>query len=535
MKRFLTACGVAVVAVGVLAGCNDYNTSVQYDTGATLTNLSPSGMPAGTPSGPLTSCPNTPAGQTNPCFTIFVIASASNGFQSTSVVEWNAQKMYTTYIDAVNLSAQIPYSLIAQPGSAAVQTYTPQSGAGQNGLSNALTFTIYGPPNPAPTLTSIAPTSAVVCTKNCSNVNLLVVGTNFLPTSNNGGSKVTYTGLATSGVETAINVNSISSCSTVSGMQTCKQIKAVIPASYLNATDQARINVLNPSSDPQCLVNCPDLGGGDTNDPASGPPTTQIFTITAASSSSVVAADAVAVEAPAISQEGRYVAYASIQNGTWQILRHDTCLGAPKGCTSSTETMSVAADGTPGNADSHNPAMTSDGRYVAFSSASTNLVENSPPGRQVYLRDTCAGSAAPCKPETLIVSTDEQGKLVGFEGLLPSVSASGRFVAFVAVSGFEPSSAEAAGHRLAATPPSGLRQVFVRDTCIGAQNCTPSTTRISLAPGETPAGSGAMVPGPALSGLARQVALVEGQNATVFTPTVPVDDQIFLALPAAPR
>ena len=76
---------------------------------------------------------------------------------------------------------------------------------------------------------------------------------------------------------------------------------------------------------------------------------------------------------------------------------------------------------------------------------------------------------------------------------------------------------------------SGMRQVFVRDTCLGAANCTPRTTRISLLPGDTPANS-TKPAGPALAGLAKQIALSEGKNATVFTPTVAVDDKVFLAI-----
>jgi len=79
------------------------------------------------------------------------------------------------------------------------------------------------------------------------------------------------------------------------------------------------------------------------------------------------------------------------------------------------------------------------------------------------------------------------------------------------------------------TTNSGLRQVFVRDTCLGAANCSPKTTRISLMPGDAPANS-PMPAGPALSGLAKQIALSEGKNATVFTPTVPIDDRVFLAI-----
>jgi len=86
----------------------------------------------------------------------------------------------------------------------------------------------------------------------------------------------------------------------------------------------------------------------------------------------------------------------------------------------------------------------------------------------------------------------------------------------------------------ASSPNSGLRQVFLRDTCLGATSCTPKTTRISISPGDTPANSNKPV-GPALSGLAKQVGLADGKSATVFTPTVPVDDHVFLAEPQDPK
>lgn len=536
MKRFWAAWAVALFALGVEAGCNDYNNTVQYNTGATITNISPSALPAGTPAtGTLTNCPNTPSGQTNPCFTLYVAGAGTNGFQSSTVVEWNQQKMPTTYIDATDLTAQIPYSLVAKPGTAYVNTYTPQSGTGYNGLSNSLTFIIYGAPNPYPLLSSISPTSAAYCdssSSKCASVSLTLTGSNFLPASQNGGSSVTFTGLATYGIETAINVNSISST----------QLTATIPGTYLCAVDTAKINVINPPS-AVCIVNCPNLGGGDTNNPPSGQQaTTQTFTITgsagtnscpAQSSSSSSAAVAVAEETPAVSQDGRYVAYASMQNENSQILLRDTCVGAAKDCIPSTQTVSVATDGTVGNGDSHDTVMTPDGRYVAFSSAATNLVANAPPGRQVYLRDTCVGAPASCKASTSLISTDEEGKLMGTEAILPSISASGRFVAFLAVtpSASSSSTKSAPANGTAATN-SGLRQVFVRDTCLGAANCTPKTTRISLEPGDTPAGSSKPA-GPALAGLARQIALSGGKSATVFTPTVAIDDSVFLAIPNA--
>jgi hypothetical protein len=543
MKRSRTVLGVALCLAGAVAGCNDYNNSVQYNTGATITNISPSGLPAGTPTGPtLANCPNTPSGQTNPCFTLFVLGSAANGFQTSTVVEWNGQKLpactntsakngCTTYLDVTDVNASVPYSLIANPGTAFVNTYTPQSGTGNNGLSNALTFIIYGAPNPSPALASISPTSAGYCDSTntkCASIPITLAGTNFLPTSQNGGSSVTFTGVATGGIETTITVTSI----------TATQLNATMPGTLLCATDTAQINVINPPS-ALCLVNCPNLGGGDTNckltqTPSNCTVSTQTFTITNASPVNTCpvttpVTPAVVEETPAVSQDGRYVAYASTHNGESQILLRDTCVGATSECTANTRLVSSATDGTVGNGDSHNAAMTLDGRYVAFSSAATNLIENAPPGRQVYLRDTCIAAPASCKASTVLISTDEEGKLVGSEAILPSISSSGRFVAFLAVT-------ESRSHGSGNNPRgggnvanSGLRQVFVRDTCLGAANCTPKTTRISLMPGDAPANSPKPA-GPALSGLAKQMALAEGKNATVFTPTVPIDDRVFLAI-----
>src|SRR5262249_17247921 len=192
-----------------------------------------------------------------------------------------------------------------------------------------------------------------------------------------------------------------------------------------------------------------------------------------------------------------------------------TCEGAPAGCQSQTSLLSVASDGTSGNDDSKSPSMSSDGRYVAFSSAATNLASSVGAGRQVYLRDTCAGVAAgaSCAPSTQLVSSDSDGALVGTEGILPSVSASGRFVAFLAVTpsndAASKSTARAASSAQAkatgAATNSGYRQVFVRDTCLGAANCTPKTTRISLQPGDTTTGD-AKPAGPAISGNSSHVA-----------------------------
>jgi hypothetical protein len=491
MKRFWTAVAVAGFAFGLLAGCNDYNNSIQYNTGATVTNIAPNGLPAGSGS-----------------FLLTVNANQLNGFNSTTVVQWNGQKLASTFVDTSTMTATVPANLLAKPGTAFVNTLSAQSGTGRNGLSNTLAFNIYGAPNPLPTLTSVTPGTASACGTSCTNaaLTITVVGTNFLQSSNNGGSLVTFADKLTPMQQpAALSITSFSDT----------QIQAVIPGAFLANPDTATIVVSNPGSGPCNQPSClPLVGGGNSNPFA--------FLIGGG------APAAIAEETPAISQDGRYVTYGSQQGQINQILLKDTCVGISSGCSVNTRVVSVAADGTAGNADSHNAVVTPGGRYVAFSSAATNLVEGAPAGRQVYMHDTCIGAENSCKPATTLISTDSQGALNGTESVLPSISSNGRFVAFVAIT---PSNApKIAGGAVQASPNSGLRQVFVRDTCLGATDCTPKTTRISMMPGDAPA-NGTKPAGPAVSGTAKQIALADRKSATVFTPTVAVDENVVLATP----
>ncbi len=270
----------------------------------------------------------------------------------------------------------------------------------------------------------------------------------------------------------------------------------------------------------------PSGGGGGTSAP-------QTFTISAAGAAGAHATvnsanQSVVEETPAVNADGRYVAYsastatsASHTEHT-QIFLRDTCEGASSACKPQTTLLSAASDGSAANDDSTSPSISANGRYVAFSSAATNLLEHAATGRQIYLRDTCAGADGGCAPSTQIVSLDLNGTLTGAESILPSISASGRFVAFLAVT---PSHVQ---NSQATTKNSGYRQVFVRDTCLGAASCTPKTTRISLQPSDG-TGSSAKVTGPALGAGGKSVAL-SAEAATLFTRSVAIDDRVFLAI-----
>jgi WD40 repeat protein len=500
MKRSWTALAVAAVAV-LAVGCNDYGNTFQNNTGAVIRSIAPSVISAGSAD--------------------FVITLNGGTFVKGTVVQWNGKTLDTTLpTDSTGAilgniaTARVPAALVAKSGIATIITLSPASGSGTNGLSNPVAFVINPPPNPLPALTSITPNTAVAGAATMP-VSLSLAGTNFLSNSDPAqASQVNWTAGATT---TKLTLGTVSAT----------QIQASIPVALLATAGSASVTVFNPGSPPPsgCTTVCNGGGGGGSSVP-------QTFTIcaaapcTAPATASATAAALVAEETPALSQDGRYVAYTALQNDRAQVFLRDTCEGAATGCQPHTTLLSVAADGSAANEESHTPSMSSDGRYIAFSSAATNVVENAPVGRQIYLRDTCAGAGDSCKPTTQLMSLDSNGALIGTQNVLPSISSSGRFVAFLAIT---PSHSSNQAKNSANSLNSGYRQVFIRDTCLGAANCTPKTTRISLQPGDG-AGTQSKPAGPALSGSANHVAISGAIAATLFKRSVAVDDRIFLAI-----
>jgi hypothetical protein len=498
MKRSWTALAVAFVAIFAAAACSGTGSTFQQNTGAQLTQLSPANINQGSPD-----------------FTLTV--NSLGGFVTGTVVQWNNKNLTTTFVNASTVTAAVPAALVAKLGTAYVNTLNPHTGAQNNGLSQTLAFIINPPPNPVPTIASIVtnPPSLTQCTT-CSTptFQITITGTNFLPLNNpSGSSQVNWNFGAT---QTTLTPQSVTS--TV--------IQVTASSSLLGIAGPATVTVYNPPAPPApgCLSNCGAGGGGTSN--------AMTVTITAPPVAHAASATAqiVSQETPAVSLDGRFVAYTAGQNSHTQVLLRDTCTGADAACKPSTTLLSAASDGAAANGESHTPSMSADGRYIAFSSAATNLVADAPAGRQVYLRDTCFGAAAACVTSTQLVSVDDHGALLGAEDILPSLSSSGRFVAFLAVTPSHAANSSAAQAKPdTSVPNSGYRQVFVRDTCLGAANCTPKTTRISLQPGDAPA-DGASPAGPALSGGAKHVAIAGGDTAMLFTRSVAVDDRVFLAV-----
>jgi len=129
---------------------------------------------------------------------------------------------------------------------------------------------------------------------------------------------------------------------------------------------------------------------------------------------------------PAISADGRFVAFASLSgnlvpfdtNQHTDVFVRDRLAGT-------LELVSVSSTGVQGNVYSWFPSISADGRYVAFSSRSINLVPGETNGsiEDIFVRDRQAGT-------TERVSVDSGGILGNLPSLFPSISADGRYVAF---------------------------------------------------------------------------------------------------------
>ena len=134
-------------------------------------------------------------------------------------------------------------------------------------------------------------------------------------------------------------------------------------------------------------------------------------------------------------------------------------------CAPETDLISTPDGVTPANGASTQTAIVSDGRYVAFTSAGTNLGFASAGVQEIYVRDTCLNVLSDCTPTTSLVSTRDGTTPANSLAERPSFSSAGQFVAF-----------DSAASNLGANTANGIENVFVRNTCLqGADNCIPST------------------------------------------------------------
>jgi Tol biopolymer transport system component len=202
---------------------------------------------------------------------------------------------------------------------------------------------------------------------------------------------------------------------------------------------------------------------------------------------------------PAISGDGRYIAFLSYAsnltpnhtNGYLDVFVHDRQTGE-------TRQLSVASDGTLGDDESGDPAISADGRFVAFASEATNLVPGDsnaycpidgpydPNCQDVFVHDLHTG-------ETTRVSVASDGT-EGNSGSGSSysenpLSADGRYVAFWSWAS-----------NLVPGDTNNAPDVFIHDRLTG------QTTRVSVAADGSQTHPDVLLSGIALSDNGRVVA-----------------------------
>ena len=160
-----------------------------------------------------------------------------------------------------------------------------------------------------------------------------------------------------------------------------------------------------------------------------------------------------------ISADGRFVSFYSTStnlvtpptSGTRDVYVRDMATGM-------TTLVSSSGAGGQGDDASDNPYISPDGRFVAFASLATNLVPGDTNGaKDVFVRDLFAATTAR-------VSVDSFGmQSIGGTSEQPSISADGRFVAFIS-----------AATNLVAGDTNGTADAFVHDAMTG------TTERVSV-------------------------------------------------------
>jgi len=162
----------------------------------------------------------------------------------------------------------------------------------------------------------------------------------------------------------------------------------------------------------------------------------------------------------AMSGNGRYVAFSSHAtnlvagdtNSRMDVFLRDLASGT-------TRRVSLGPQGVQGNRRSHQPAVSADGRYVAFSSEATNLVAGDTNGwPDVFVRDTVGGT-------TRRVSVRTNGAQANQGSAAAAISTDGRYVAFIS-----------SASNLVSGDTNGTSDLFVRDTVAG------TTRRVSVGP-----------------------------------------------------
>jgi len=196
---------------------------------------------------------------------------------------------------------------------------------------------------------------------------------------------------------------------------------------------------------------------------------------------------------PAISVDGRYVAF---QSSATNLVPNDTNymedIFVVDLQTNRIERVSVSSSGAQANRYSWYPVLSADGRFVAFQSTATNLVPNDTNnGWDIFVHDRQTR-------RTFRVSLTFLGGEVAGDCLFPDISADGRYVVF-----------QSSASNLVPDDRNIHSDIFVRDTQAGTTRCVSVSNPTPQANGDSNLG--------ALSADGRFVAFNSWQRTWLMT------------------
>lgn len=307
-------------------------------------------------------------------------------FTAGSVVVFEHAELTTTVVSSTELRATVPAARLTTARTVPVLVSNNDTQVS----SQSVNFTIAAAPLPAPTISSLSPSGTV---SGRSDVVLTVTGSNFVS-----GSVVRFDG-------TALSTTFVSAT----------QLRATIPASKIAQPGNAAVTVDNGAN------------GGASSAVSfpierSYPPSTARVSL---SSDNRQAGRG--VRAGSISADGRYVVFktdaalvADDTNGVDDIYLRDRA-------TNRTTRISLKSSGQQTKISSYGPVISADGQYVAFAAYGSLIDDKPSTWSQIHVYERATGRLS-------LASMRADGVIGDRNSSWPSISNDGRFVAFTSES-----------------------------------------------------------------------------------------------------
>jgi len=432
------------------------------------------------PAGPITLAAfsdSAPAG--SPAFTATAVGS---GFTPTTAAFWNGAELSTSYQTSQILYANIPATLLVQPGTASVYLKDTSTGSVSNtvvfGILSSAAATagvvqlISNAPNGSPANGDTATQPSISATGRF--VVFQSAGTNLVPQQvitpwSNIYMADTCIGTTTSWTP-SVQLIAVSADGTTGGNAHSYDSSVSQDGRYV-AFDSGASNLL-ANNPPYCnsTIDCAFVRDTCMGVSSGCTPHTILGSILPGEVGS-------GGGLPVITASGRYLTFDSNGGGnTVQVYLRDWCVGAPSGCAPNTIPISVNSIGAVANEGADPQSLSADGASVGFVSYSTNLIDPNQPAvsstAMMFVRNTCTDSTVtPCTPGISRVDVPNGGGVANNQldyEAIPSLSSTGRYISY----------SSKATNLVSQTV--DFTSVYLRDTCMGVMGCTAQNKLVSL-------------------------------------------------------